>query len=185
MLQQMVKPINKRALSEMISYVLLIAIVIVAAVAVTAWVMSWVNVEPVIDCEPETSIIMNDYNCTGTENISLVLNLKNNGRFNIGGVTISVGNDTNSTPDTYLIAKDAPVGSTPGRFWFDNRKLAPGESKIVKLTNRVGNPTGFNSVETSLNFNITTIQIQPFIFDKGSIVVCQGTIIREKLENCA
>lgn len=184
MLQQMNNSINKKALSEMVSYVLLISIVIVASIGVTAWIMSLVNVEPVIDCEPETSVIITDYNCSNSENITLTLNIKNNGRFNVGGITISVGNNTNSTPDTYLIAKDAPVGSTPGRFWFNNRKLAPGDSAKIELTNRIGDPAGFNPTESALNFNITNIQIQPFIFYKGSIVVCQGTIIKEKIKDC-
>jgi hypothetical protein len=183
MLQQTNKQMNKKALSEMVSYVLLISIVVVAAIAVIGWIMTYVNVEPVADCEPGTSLILDSYTCSNSSEIAIELRLKNNGRFNIAGVTVAVGNSTNSTPDTYLIAKEDVPGILPGRVWFEDGKIKPGGYETIELRNITGDPSN-PSDRVPLNFDVKVIQIQPFILAKSGMIVCQGTVINEEPKNC-
>ena len=71
---------GKKAVSLMISYVLLIVIAIVMSIIVFSYLKTVANVKPVIDCKSGTSIFIEDYKC-GQGKIKLTL--KNNGLFNI------------------------------------------------------------------------------------------------------
>ena len=56
---------EKKAVSLMISYVILITIAIAMAITVFAWLKLVANVEPLPSCGDGTSIIINDYVCGG------------------------------------------------------------------------------------------------------------------------
>ena len=72
---------NKKAVSLMVSYVILISIVIAVSIGVYAYLKAFVgDVEPAIDCKEETSFIIESYTCSIG---NLELTLRNNGRFNI------------------------------------------------------------------------------------------------------
>ena len=72
---------NKKAVSLMVSYVLLVSIVIIMSVSIFVWMKSVANVEPVVDCEDGTSLIVVKTTC---DNSGIQIDVKNNGkRFNI------------------------------------------------------------------------------------------------------
>ena len=54
---------NKKAVSLMISYVLLVTIAIIMSIIVFTYLKTIANVEPVIDCKEGTSIVVEDYSC--------------------------------------------------------------------------------------------------------------------------
>ena len=93
------KKMNKIGVSEMLSYVLLIAIAITVSVGVYAWAKAMLpTTYGDITCKDETSLILYEYTCDGT---GIELTLRNNGRFNINGIIFTVTNDSQRNPEYY------------------------------------------------------------------------------------
>jgi hypothetical protein len=116
--------INKKGLSVVIGYVLLITMAVVMAGVVYVWMKSYVPKDS-LECPDGTSLNVPSYfyNCT-----SKVLNitLKNNGRFDVAGYLIYGSNNSNQNIATvemvnYLV-------NTTGVFKFRNAVLLGGEN---------------------------------------------------------
>ena len=75
---------DKKAVSEMVGYVLLVTLVVTMGVLVYAWVKTYVPTAT-IECPDDVSIFIEDVNCTDS---ILKLNIKNTGMFNIAGYFI-------------------------------------------------------------------------------------------------
>ncbi len=159
---------NKKAVSLMLSYVILISIVIALSIAVFVWLKTVSNVNPATDCNEGTSVILDDSVCNGA---IINLTIKNNGRFNIAGVLVSVGNDTRKIPVTYLSAFEETYEDG---FYFFNPELSPGEKKYAVFER--GNPSKINKV--------VIVQIQPFIIAKKKKVFCSESIIKQQIPDC-
>ena len=165
---------NKKAVSMMISYVLLISIAIALSIGVFAWLRTYANVEPLPECKPETSLRLEGYTC---ETISINLSVKNNGLFNISGYTLLVGNTTQRLPihtlsviASQLNVKLHTLG--PGHVVFKN-PLRPGETQSIS----------FNMGDTYKR-DVKIVQIQAFILsEKEEKVPCENAIITEEV-NC-
>ena len=156
--------VNKRGVSEMISYVILIAIAIGLSIGVYIWLKDFANVSPKIDCKDGTSLRLENYiNISGT----VKLTVKNNGNFNITGLILTVGNNTKRMPIELLIPIDGGTESTLGHYDFLT-PLKPGET----------NEAGFMKSKNEIKI----IQIQPYIRDeKGEIIVCEKAIIKQEV----
>jgi len=167
---------NKKAVSLMLSYVILISIVIGLSVGVYAWLKTIaVSPEPV-DCNEGTSVILEDYSC---DIGNIELNLKNNGRFNVDGIILSVGDNPQQAPITYLIPQIIG-GVLEGHYQFST-PLKPGENAIADFTNKENS----GGVESEINFqNIEVIQIQPFIIQNSKRINCQQAVIKQEINNC-
>jgi hypothetical protein len=171
---------NKKAVSLMISYVLLISIAVIISISVFAWLKIIANVEPVIDCKDGTSIIIEDYFCDiGQFN----LNLRNNGRFSIDGIIVSVGDNPDREPLTKIAPIDSNRISASGYYRFEN-ELKPGSLMLERFSNEEILDSG-QSVIVEFD-EIRTIRIQPYIVDDDSLtkVVCSESVIRKELQNC-
>lgn len=85
----MLSAVNKKGISVMVGYVLLIGFAIFMSVGVYTWVKSYVP-KDAVKCDDGVSLFVKDYECgSGILNITL----KNNGRFNIGGYFIHATDD--------------------------------------------------------------------------------------------
>jgi hypothetical protein len=171
----MLKQINKRAISLMLSYVILVSLAIFLGIAVYGWLKLQANVSPKIDCEQGTTLILEDYQCISAGENTIKFTLRNNGRFSIKGVIVSVGNDRGKVPINYL--DPAGIGrTTPGSYEFTNL-LLPGDSEVAEFSPKIGGiPVKFH--------NITVIQIQPFIVDKEfNKIICEESITKEFIAN--
>jgi hypothetical protein len=103
---------NKKGVSIMIGYVLLISIAVIMGGVMYVWMKSYVPSGEEIECQEGTSLIIKDYSysCSTKE---LNLTLFNNGRFNLGGYYIYASNNSNQTLATinvysYLIETQIP-----------------------------------------------------------------------------
>jgi len=168
----------KKAVSEMIAYVILISISIGLAVAVYAWLVYFPPIvnEP-INCKEGTSISLESYNCT-SEGI-ITLSIKNTGRFNIDGIIAKFGNDSNKEPTEMLIPKysaSLPSAPKPGHFSFT---LEPGKIHEAKFKNITSDNTDYNPAGGI----VRVVKIQPFIIDDRKKIACIGTTIPEPLLN--
>ena len=173
--------INKKAISLMISYVILVAIVISVSVGVYAYLRVSADISPAVDCKDGTSVIIEEYECFTGDAFAAAgidLEIKNNGRFSIDGVMVVVGPDSQKAPDTYLIPDSSTV-QLAGHYFFTN-KLKPGESETAEFSNKdsvaIGPPVTFDTVEV--------IQIQPFVIEGTSKVVCTDAVIKQDVQNC-
>ena len=167
---------NKKGLSEMISYVLLVAIAIGISTGVFVWLKSFATVNPVVDCEEGTSVLMDSYTCECNAGLCLInLKIKNNGRFNVSGIMLTVSNDSKKEPIYYLISQNDTRRRLQGFNYFDFQ-LNPGSIDDANFLNELKDGDTINS--------IAIIQIQPFIMLKKNRVVCQNSIIKQPIENC-
>lgn len=91
---------DKRGISIMVGYVLLISFAVFMGVVVYQWMKTFVPKEG-LECPEETSLFIKNYayNCSTNE---LNLILINNGRFNIGGYFIHA----TTSPDQELATED-------------------------------------------------------------------------------
>ena len=162
---------NKKGISLMISYVMLILISVTIAISLFAWLKLVANVEPVESCGDGTSMIVTDYQCVGK---ILKLTVKNNGRFNIDGFVLTVGNNTGRVPITPIVPlDDASVSVVLGQYIFKDT-FKPEDSR----------ETLFEGPSVSFSF-IRNIRIQPFILvNSGDKIVCENSIIKQNLDNC-
>jgi len=166
---------KKKALSEIVSYVLLIVIAIGLAGLVYVWLVNYLPSEKADDkCNPETSIIIKDYNCSSGK---INLTVKNQGMFSIRGFFARASNssDENKIPTTMLNCTDElGIGKclTPGRFEFTPNMLKPRETQSITFN--------YSDIQT-----IKRIQLQPYVQSNVSnrILLCEN-IITVPLENC-
>lgn len=169
---------NKKAVSLMISYVILIAIAITMAIAVFAWLKIIANIEPVASCDEETSITINDYSC---ESKIFKLQIKNNGRFNVSGFILTVGNNPERIPTTRLIPLNKNEITEEGFFLF-SPALKPGEppKEAIFTNTEKKQDGGIREVESIIN-----LRIQPFIIDDESKekIFCEN-VIKQEIEGC-
>lgn len=158
------KGMNKSGISEMISYVILIAIAIALSIGVYIWLKDYANISPKIDCKEGTSLRLENY----TEQSSTVkLTVKNNGNFNITGFIMTIGNNTERMPVKTLLPFGGGPGSKLGHYNF-LIPLKPGETSEAMFT------------KDENKFRI--IQIQPYIKDKkNNIIVCEQAIIKQEV----
>jgi hypothetical protein len=84
---------NKKGISVMIGYVLLVSFAIIMSVIVYAWIKTYVPRDST-ECPDGTSLYIRDYQYDCNTNM-LYLTLKNNGRFDMGGYFIYAANSTN------------------------------------------------------------------------------------------
>jgi len=159
---------DKKAVSLMVSYVILISIAIGLSIAVFVWLKDYANISPKIDCKEGTSIILEDYSDNpGT----ISLTLKNNGLFNISGIILHVGNNTERTPiDRLMPDPSSDGGNLKGYYDFDP-DLGP---------NNLPKTIIFSKDDSNA---ITIISIQPYIKnEKGDAIVCESAVIKQNLE---
>jgi len=170
---------NKKAISLMVSYVLLIVI----AMGLSAAVYSWLRVYATIPddagkCPEDTALIVKSYSCiSSTTEISI--KIQNKGLFNVDGFFIKATTNEEKIPDILLNRTDSydpdPKTITPGRYDFQNFSngeilaLSPGQVVSANFTYQNADP-------------LAIIQIQPFIKGARAISSCEK-IINLKIES--
>ena len=182
---------NKKAVSLMISYVLLVTIAIIMSIIVFTYLKTIANVEPVIDCKEGTSIVVEDYNCDPDKK-EVSLTIRNNGRFNVDGFIATFGGNKLREPTTKLILamnqedvlytpdKDLPPFNPP-RF---QKQLSPGDIVNVRFSNKEKKADG--SSQVVLFEFLRNLKVQPYIIDEESElrVACGGKINKQDVEDC-
>ena len=151
---------NKKALSEIVAYVILITIALSMSTIVYIWLKGYLPTNQE-ECPDGVSIIIKDYNCTKVLSGELFLNLtiQNKGLFTTDGFVIKV-NDRDGASIGLFTLKN----TSEGKF---GAKLQPGEMYNYKYSLK-NNIIGVSSTGlTKLSF----IEIQPFIY-KGEQIYC-------------
>lgn len=172
---------NKRGVSEMVAYVILISIALGLALAVYTYLTYVVKIiEPVKNCKDGTTVYLESYSC---DNISqtITLKIKNNGRFNLDGVIVKFSDNSTKSPVTMLMPDYSAFGGvstapTKGHYTFS--LLNPGSVRDAKFSRMISSTEIYNPADGI----VRVVQIQPFIADKKKIA-CLGSAITEPLND--
>ena len=160
---------DKRAVSIIISYVLLITITLSLSVLVYNWLKFYVGEDDIPECSEGVDIIIKSYECyatseNGTGRIKVVL--KNKGRFTVDG---------------YIVRVHDRAGADFGFYNFDDVGVAIAPGDEHEQTYEFGD---YNCSGYSL-MTVTLVEVQPFIMDEGNVscksyasqdVTCYGVI---------
>lgn len=157
---------NKKGLSEVVGYVLLIVIAISIALLVYGWLKAQIPKETE-KCPEGVSLFISEYNC-GLGNKNINLKLKNNGLFNIDGFIVKVSNKSGDLPTLPLEKIEGGISGREGWFYFVD-ELEPNQefSGIFKYTGL-----------------IAEIQIIPVKYVDEKPILCENSVITQRLEGC-
>lgn len=153
---------DKKGVSEIVSYVLLISITFAISGMIYAWLVFYVTPGQEIKCDEGISLTIRSYfyNCTlNTFNITL----QNRGLFDIDGYVIRVNNQTGSKIGVYTLNKSGTNIST-GMTYADNYS-------------NVGNLAGGKFLGGSIKF----IEVQPFTKQNGNLTVYCDNIAEQEI----
>ncbi|MBR9704735.1 hypothetical protein GOV12_04940 [Candidatus Pacearchaeota archaeon] len=180
---------RKKGVSEVVGYVILISIALGIALGVFGFLKLLVPmVKPAIDCKEGTSVILDQVGCIAGAGPGdtgyLELIIKNNGRFKVDGVLVTIGNDADKTPVTYLKPQPAVVGFLKGHYQF-SPELNPSESLDATFDFIEIESDGTTETDIVDGYQVKTIQIQPFILDGKKKIVCTNTVFTDdKIQGC-
>jgi hypothetical protein len=136
--------IRKRALSNLVAYVLLITITISLSVMIYGWLKFYVDGEDIPTCPEGVNIIVESYSCSGN---SLTVNLRNKGFFSIEGFVLRTHNRSNAEFGVHVLNSTGVA-------------LAPG-ANTSRVYSFVGDP-------------ITIVDVQPFLDREGDKISCES-----------
>lgn len=146
---------NKKGISEVVSYVLLIVIAVGLSVLVYSFLKSYVPKEKPL-CPEDSSLIVQDYECSSSLKI-LTINFANKGLFNVSAAYVRLG-EANSKVKTLL---------------RENVYLAYSLSPGKNLTERYPLPAGISGTKE--------IEIEPAVFNKGKLALCEKATITQTI----
>jgi len=149
---------DKKAVTEIVNYVLMVALAITMAGMVFAW-MKFYTEKPFAEQScPEVSIVISDYNCLGK---ILNLTVQNRGRFDVDGFTIRINNGT-----TFYSLRE---GNTP-----------------YVAVNIISNAKISRNFSYSKYNRITEIELEATrgVDKAGRPMLCENSIISQKVGDC-
>jgi hypothetical protein len=153
---------TKKAITELIAYVLLIGLAITLSILVYNWLRFYVMPYEAKACPDGVSLILQEYSCSaGKINITV----KNKGLFKIDGYLVKVNNETDYSGKP----KGLPV------HLLDS----------VLLQNPL-NPSDMHSKEWDYKTSfvrIVEIEIEPFRIDNGKTIYCDKAIIKQTIRS--
>jgi len=163
-------PKNRKGISIMIGYVLLITTTIIISVVVYQWVKTYVPAE-VIECPDGVSVFIKEskYSC---QNKELNLTLKNNGLFSIGGYLIHATISPNQSLASEDLSQYTKLGEGKGAVIFQLLENSMKPSNEIKNVFKLNN-TNFEQ--------IYSVEIVPIIHQDKNRVNCGDARIKETL----
>jgi len=162
-LLQQTKFSNKRAVSEMVSYVLLVVIAVGLSIAVYAYLKVLVPKDLKPECNEDIQLTIQDYSCKANTTKSLSVTLYNKGLFRVNAVYLRLGTEGAEVPLNVL------------RRLF-NPPLMPGESIWVPVPDRA-------SLEPILNGSGNyVLEVQAAANnEKGEFALCENSVITQTI----
>ncbi len=166
---------NRRGLSIVIGYILLISVSITMSIVVYQWLKTYVPADS-IHCSEDTSMFIENlsYNCGGKE---INLTLRNNGKFKVDGYFIYASNKDNE--ELAIISLSHNI--TEGGYTFGNSIVF---DQIIKNSLATGE-VRFSSFNVTGYGQLYKIEIVPIRLEemngKNVTASCSDATIREKL----
>ena len=165
---------NKKAISVIIGYVLLIVLALSMSLIVYSWLKKHTLAQEQ-ECPDTISILLSDYSCDSSSK-TINLTLKNTGLFNINGVIIKVANDSNRLPVYYMEYQSENTGELVvnqdyGKLLFPNNFTASSGELILNF-------------DYSNQTTIKKIDIIPLYLNKRDMLICSNKKISQEISKC-
>jgi len=168
---RLIKIGDKKALSEIVSYALLILIAFVIGTAIFMWMRHWVVTPPEDEeCPDGVAIVIRNAVCNDADD-KITLTIANQGRFDISGFVLKGSNDPNLPAAMKLSLKDAPPKLTEiGEIkQIDGGGvLGIGEENSYTFGYDLLSPVSLNKI------SIGAVRLQ-----SGKLVICTKSFISE------
>ncbi len=163
---------NKKGISAMIGYVLLITFGIIMGVIVYNYLKTYVPKEA-LNCPSDVSIVLQNYDC---ESNQLNLTLKNNGKFNLAGFFVHASNNTDQEIATIDLSQYLAIG---GELYGSAIVVQIGNENLIKPGFEIGYT--FDNIPD----NMQLIEFIPARFqeenNKIRFVSCGDSKVTEKI----
>ena len=154
---------NKKAVSEMVSYVLLIVIAVGLSVLVFAFLRLYVPKFQVPECPDGISLTIQEYSCSASTD-SLQLKIHNRGLCNVTSVFVRF-HPPGKEIQTYIDKSDEYFNFEP--------PFAPGATTGQLL---------FPLTQTPSITEQSTIEVQPAVYNKkNELALCDKAVITQKI----
>lgn len=177
---------NKKGVSEMVSYVLLVVIAIGLGALVFAYLQVYVPKDKTT-CPDDTSIAIESYSCnydsSTTPNQNLSLTISNKGLFTINAAYIRIGAEGRTVRE--LINDPRVIGNNASGFYLSSGLIAPPTPGTVnqaltglkpgESTTRIYHPSQISSKRTY------EIEIQPAVGTYNKLTICEKATIVQKI----
>ena len=163
---------SSKAISEIISTVLLIVMAIAMAGAVYSWMTFYVQKPlPVESCPDGVSLTIEQYNCTGN---NITITVQNRGLFDITGFSAKFNNETGNETSPEIAGKySLNIKGMNSNIVVFSKNLSSGDKTTAEFTF-----AGYNQ--------IAQIELEPFRgYDNYSRPnFCDKAVIRQSISNC-
>lgn len=153
---------NKKGVSIMIGYVLLVSMAIVMSFLVYAWLKTYIPKDN-LECPEDTSISIENVQCEGG---ILTISLKNNGLFNINGYIIRLWEGGAGGVEEQIYEKDS-IGDA----------IEPNRLTTISLGGE-GNSHSISYLE------IVPIRLQEDEEEKTQEVICGNAKVNKEITSC-
>lgn len=173
---------NKKGVSEMVSYVLLVII----AIGLGALVFTYLQVYVPKDkstCPDDTAIAIEKYSCKYSPSVTppsnLSLTISNKGLFTINAAYIRIGNEGKTVRQ--LINDPKVPGNPSSGFYLSSGLIAPGLNQPLtglkpgESTTRIYHPS---QIDGSRKYEI---EIQPASGSYNKLTICEKATIVQKI----
>jgi len=174
---------NKKALSVMVGYILLITFGIVLSIIVYTYLKTYLPKE-FPKCPEGVSLFIEELNCTQnstSENFELNLTLKNNGKFNLAGYFIHATNESSQEIATIDLSQKV-VQKTPVPAIVGNSVIFTKTSEDVNFLKPNNQVTHYF---INITQNLSQIEIIPIRYEtktaNSKLASCGDAIILEKV----
>jgi hypothetical protein len=159
---------NKKAISLLVSYVLLITIAMALSGMVYTWLRFYVGTEDVDTCPDGISLVVKNYECLQGSEGFINITLKNNGRFKVDGFVLKVSNRSDARVGSYRYFEEKIT-----QLYYEGEEVSPGNETNKKYL--------FSDFEKGDVGTVTLIKVQPFVEEHGQRIFCE-TISSQDVE---
>lgn len=152
---------NKKGISVIVGYVLLVSMTLALSVLVFNWLKFYVSEDEVESCPDNVNIIIKDYECYRNADLAsggvgnITITLKNKGLFSTDGYSLKIHDREDAEFGLYSLNDTG-------------KKLSPGEdhTDIYYFNELIGH---------SLT-DIKLVEVQPFLKDETGKISCQSQV---------
>jgi len=160
---------NKKAVSPMIAYILLIVLVLAMSPIVYSWLKSYVSQGSVPECPDDVAVLVKTYSCDSDK---LEIELLNNGFFSIDGISIKATTSVSQDLATQDLSEKIEGGeSYDEQLGIVLLSLEPGKELELK----------FEDIPTIFEIEITPAKYVK-VENKEKLAYCDNARIRQKVD---
>lgn len=167
--------LDKKGLSEIMGYVILIIIAVGLSVLVFGS-LSLLVPKDKPECKQDISLSINDYVCTYTpDDINFTLTLSNKGKFSVHAAYVRFGKEGREIRglinDPENLAASASFFLNPSSV---KEGLKPGEFVTKQYNPNILSGSGTSGILDSVGNYV--VEIQPAVFDEGDLAICENAV---------